>query len=181
MFNFFMKILTSMYLPLNTAFIVFHKFGYIVPSFLLHSRKSLISFFISSLIKLSWNKELFLFLWVWGISVVCAVIEEQPPSVANWYNTWNYFKLLESVEACFGCDYVVSFGEGNMRCWEEGIFFCFRVKCSVTSVRSIWLLTPISFTVSLFIFSFRDLSIGKSGVLKITHYYSMRFNVWFEF
>jgi hypothetical protein len=38
---------------------VFHKYAYVVPSFSLNSKKSLISFFISSLTKLSLSKELF--------------------------------------------------------------------------------------------------------------------------
>ena len=38
---------------LSTAFFGFCKFGYTMPSFLLNSRKSLVSFFISSLTKLS--------------------------------------------------------------------------------------------------------------------------------
>jgi hypothetical protein len=28
-------------------------------------------------------------------------------------------------------DYIVNFGEGTMRCGEEGVFSCFGVKCSV--------------------------------------------------
>jgi hypothetical protein len=40
---------------------VCHKFGYILASFSLNSKKSLISFFISSLTKESLNKELFSF------------------------------------------------------------------------------------------------------------------------
>ena len=47
--------------PLSTAFIVSHKFGYVVPSFSLNSIKSLISFFISTLIKLSLSREIFSF------------------------------------------------------------------------------------------------------------------------
>ena len=34
--------------PLRTAFIVSHKFGYVVPIYLLNSRKSLLSFFYVS-------------------------------------------------------------------------------------------------------------------------------------
>jgi hypothetical protein len=40
---------------------VSHKFGYIVPLFLLNSKKSLISFFIFSLTKLSVSRVLFCF------------------------------------------------------------------------------------------------------------------------
>jgi hypothetical protein len=47
--------------PLRTAFIVSRKFGYVVASFSLNSKKSLISFFISSLTKLSLSRVLFSF------------------------------------------------------------------------------------------------------------------------
>jgi hypothetical protein len=43
--NFYMEALNAMNFPLGTAFIMFHKFGYIMPSFSLISRKPLISFF----------------------------------------------------------------------------------------------------------------------------------------
>jgi hypothetical protein len=47
--------------PLNMASILSHKFGYVVASFSLNSEKSLISFFISSLNKLSFSRVLFSF------------------------------------------------------------------------------------------------------------------------
>ena len=55
-----------------------------------------------------------------------------------------------------------------MRYREEGIFLCFRVKCSVDICQIICFITSFSFTVSLFSFCFHDLSIGQSGVLKST-------------
>jgi hypothetical protein len=57
--NFFMKVFSAINFPLCTAFIVSHKFGYVMPSFSLNSTKTLISFFISSLTKLC--RELFSF------------------------------------------------------------------------------------------------------------------------
>ena len=59
--SFFLEALRAMSFPLSTAFIVSHKFGYVVPSFSLNSKKSLISFFISSLTKLLLSKELISF------------------------------------------------------------------------------------------------------------------------
>ncbi|CRH50089.1 Uncharacterised protein [Chlamydia trachomatis] len=47
--------------PLRNAFIVSHKFGYVVASFSLNSKKSLISFFIPSLTKVSLRRVLFSF------------------------------------------------------------------------------------------------------------------------
>ena len=46
---------------LRTAFIVSHKFGYVVTSFSLNSKKSLISFFIPSLTKVSLSRVLLSF------------------------------------------------------------------------------------------------------------------------
>jgi hypothetical protein len=53
--------LRDMSFPLRTSFIVSHKFGYVMPSLSLNSKKSLISLFISSLNKLSLNRVLFSF------------------------------------------------------------------------------------------------------------------------
>ena len=59
--NFFLEALRAMSFPLRNAFIVSHKFGYIVASFLLNSKKFLISFFIPSLAKVSLRRVLFSF------------------------------------------------------------------------------------------------------------------------
>uniref|UniRef100_A0ABK0LPH9 Fibronectin type III and ankyrin repeat domains 1 n=1 Tax=Rattus norvegicus TaxID=10116 RepID=A0ABK0LPH9_RAT len=53
--------LSAMSFPLSTAFIVSHKFGYVVPSFSLNFKKFFISFFISSLTRLSLSRALFNF------------------------------------------------------------------------------------------------------------------------
>jgi len=52
---FFLQVLRTMSFPLSTALIVSHTCGYVVPSFSLNSKKSLISFFISSLPRLSFS------------------------------------------------------------------------------------------------------------------------------
>jgi hypothetical protein len=46
LYSFFFEALRAMSFPLRTAFIVSHKFGYVVASFLLNSKKSLISLFL---------------------------------------------------------------------------------------------------------------------------------------
>ena len=51
--SFCLEALRSMSFPLRNAFIVSHKFGHVVASFSLNSKKSLIYFFIPSLIKVS--------------------------------------------------------------------------------------------------------------------------------
>jgi hypothetical protein len=47
LYSFLLKSLRVMIFPLRTAFIVSHKFGYVVASFSLNSKKSLISLFLS--------------------------------------------------------------------------------------------------------------------------------------
>ena len=59
--SFFLEALRAMSFPLRSAFIVSHKFGYVVALFSLNSKKSLISSFISSLAKLSLSRMLFSF------------------------------------------------------------------------------------------------------------------------
>jgi hypothetical protein len=39
--------------------------------------------------------------------------------------------MFVSVEFSFMTNYMGNFGEGTMRCLEEGISFCFRKNCSV--------------------------------------------------
>ena len=59
--SFFLEVLRAMSSPLRNAFIVCHKFAYVVASFSLNSKKSLISFFIPSLTKVSLTRLLFSF------------------------------------------------------------------------------------------------------------------------
>lgn len=56
-----MMSLNDMNFPLNFAFIVSDTFGYAISSFSLNSMKSLTSFFISFLIKVSLSREFFSF------------------------------------------------------------------------------------------------------------------------
>ena len=59
--SFFLEALRAMSFPLRNAFIVSQRFGYVVASFSLNSKKSLISFFIPSLTKVSLRSVLFSF------------------------------------------------------------------------------------------------------------------------
>ena len=59
--SFFLEALRAMSFPLRNAFIVSHKFGYVVASFSLNSKKPLISFFIPSLTEVSLRRVLFSF------------------------------------------------------------------------------------------------------------------------
>jgi hypothetical protein len=59
--SFFLEALRAMSFPLRMTFLVSHKFGNVVASFSLNFKKSLISFFISSLTKVSLSRVLFSF------------------------------------------------------------------------------------------------------------------------
>ena len=59
--SFFLEALRAISFPLTTAFIVSHKFGCVIPSFPLNCKKSLISFFIPFLTKVSLRRVLFSF------------------------------------------------------------------------------------------------------------------------
>ena len=113
--SFFMNVLNAVDFSLHTAFIVVYKFGYVMPSFSLYSRKSFITFLISSLIQYSSNRELFsfhefvgflLFLFLlnsyfnpwwsdqiqWVISILLFLLR-----LALWLTTWS---VLEKVLCC---------------------------------------------------------------------------------
>jgi hypothetical protein len=46
LYSFCLEVFRAMSFPVRTAFIVSHKFGYVVASFSLNSKKSLISLFL---------------------------------------------------------------------------------------------------------------------------------------
>ena len=74
-----------------------------------------------------------------------------------------------SVEVCFVLEYIFLFffWEGTMRCWDESIYsFVLQWKVLQISVKSIWFIASVSFTVLLFSFCFYYLSIVERGVLK---------------
>jgi len=126
---FFLQALRAVSFPLSTAFIVSHNFGYVVPSFSLNSKKSLISFFIFSLTWLSLSRALFNFHVHVGILPLMLL----KTSFRPWWSdsTHGIISLSVPVEACFLTNYMVSFGESTMWSWEEGISFCFRIECSI--------------------------------------------------
>jgi hypothetical protein len=74
----------------------------------------------------------------------------------------NFFSL---VEVCFVTNYIVL---EKVPWGVERKVYSFDLGLNVlyTSLQSIWFITSLSFTVSLFSFCFNDLSISESGVLK---------------
>jgi len=131
LFCFFLQALRAMNFPLSTAFIVSHKFGYVVPSISLNSKKSFISFFISSLTKLSLSRALFNFHVYVGVLSLFLLLKT---SLSPWWSDMMHgilFYPSESVDVCLVTNYIVSFGQGTMMLWEEGVSFCFRMECFI--------------------------------------------------
>jgi hypothetical protein len=73
----FLEALRAVSFPLRTAFIVSHKFWYVVPLYSLNSKKPLISFFISSLTSFH-CVEIVQLPCVYQLSIIFLVIVDQP-------------------------------------------------------------------------------------------------------
>ena len=100
--SFFLEAFRVMGFPISTVFIVSHKFGYIVPSFSLNSKMSLISFFLSSLTKLSLSRMLFSFHVYVGFLLFLLLLKTSlSPWRSDRVHAWDYSNLLISVEVCF--------------------------------------------------------------------------------
>ena len=112
--NFFMVAFSAMNFPLSTAFIVSHKFGYVVPSFSLTTTKSLMPFFISSMTQRSLSRELFNFYECIGFAVFLLSKSSFNPGGQIRYKM--YLNFLVCVEAWFVTNCMVSFREGSMQC-----------------------------------------------------------------
>ena len=116
----FLEALRAMSFPLRNAFIVSHKFGYVFASFSLSSKKSLISFFIHFLTKVSLRRVLFsfhlnvdflLFMLLLKISLIPWWSDKMHVTISI------FFYLLRPV---FTND-MVKIGEGTIRCWKSYI------------------------------------------------------------
>ena len=103
---------------------------YVVPLFKFNSRNYLISFFTSFLTQRSLKRKLFSFQESVGFPVFLLLLRSS-------FNTWWSDKILSvisnfvSVESCFVTEYMINFGEGSRKYWEEGTFFCVWVKYSI--------------------------------------------------
>ena len=113
------------------AFKVSHKFGYVVSSFSLNSRKSLISFLISSLTQEWCNCLLFDFPEFVGFLQFVLLLNSN-------FKAWWFDKrqgvipiFFVPIEVCYVAEYVVNFIESSMWSWEEGIFFCVSMESSI--------------------------------------------------
>jgi hypothetical protein len=94
-----------------------NKFGYVVASFSLNSKKSLISFFISSLTKLSLSRTFSFYVYLVFWTICCywrsAFVH------GDLIGRMDYFHIFVTGEARFVTNYTLNFGEGTMRSWEN--------------------------------------------------------------
>ena len=114
--SFLLEALRAMSFHLRNAFIVSHRFGYVVASFSLNSKKSLISFFIPSSTKVSLRRVLFSFHVNVGFPLFMLLLKI---SLRPWWSDRIHGTIsifFVSVEACFVTNYMVNFGEGSVRC-----------------------------------------------------------------
>ena len=98
--------------------IVAQKFGY---SFLLNSRYSSISSFISFLIQVFLNRELFSFHELYISFLLFLLL------LKSSFNLWWSDGMQGAIQFMVN----VSFEDFSMRCWEESVSVCVWVKCSV--------------------------------------------------
>ena len=124
--GFFLEALRTTNFILSSAFIVSHKFEYVVPSSSLNSKMS--SYFFLDHLALS--RVLFC-LHVYGGFLLFLLLLKT--SLSPWRSNRMHqiisiflyqFKLLFVIKR------MVNFVAGTMRYREEGIFFCFRMKYS---------------------------------------------------
>lgn len=111
--------------PLSTVFIVSHKFGCVLPPFLLNFRMSLISY----LTQRSLSGQLFNFDGFISFLVFLLLLKSR-------FNPW-WFVMIQDIIWIFMdllklvCDHngerCDNFGDGSMKCWEESILLCLYV------------------------------------------------------
>ena len=134
---------------LSTVFILSHMFQYVVASFSLNSKKSLIFLKFLPWPSYHWVEHCSASMYMWAFYWFMLLLRADLVFVDLRGCMGFFFSLLVSVETCFMTDHMVSFGEDTMRCWEEGIFFCFRMEYSTDLCKIIWFITSFSVTVSL--------------------------------
>jgi len=123
--SFFLEALRAMNFSISTAFIGSHKFWCVVTSFLLNSRKSLISLF-HSWTSYHWEEHCLAPMCMWAFCHFCCYWR---PALV-WGNLIRCMRLFQCSYICWGlfCDEL--YGQFSMKCWED-LFFCFRMKCSI--------------------------------------------------
>lgn len=148
-----MEALSGMNFCFSTSFIVLSFSMLCLHS--LNSRKSLISFFMSPLTKLSLCSfqqyvGFYCFVVFVSLALVCSVLVE----------SMELFQSAFIFEACFVFYCMFNCGEYSMSCWEASIFSVGRTNILEISVKSIWFVTSVSFTMPLFGFCFDVLYIS---------------------
>lgn len=126
---------------LSVAFIVFHKFKYVVLSFLLNSQKSLISFLILVLTKLSFSNKLFNFNELLLKSSFNLLWSDQIQVI---------FKIFLYILRLALWLSMVNFKESSMRCWKDDISLLLG-EIFYRYVRSICFIMTVNFIIFLYL------------------------------
>jgi hypothetical protein len=159
-----MKIPIAINFPLSTAFIVSHMVGYHASSFSLNSIKSLISFFISSLTKLTLSRELFSFHAYVVFLLYLLLLKSSHGYLIECMG------LFQSSCICWGLVYIQLYGQFWISFHEvlrkKVHFPVLEWNILHISVKFIWFITSVSFTMAPLSFCFNDLPNGESGQLK---------------
>ena len=115
--------------PLRTAFAAYHRFWVVVFS-LSFVPMYFLTFFISSVISSLFSSAMFS-LHVFMFFSFFPVIDLQSHSVVVRKEAWYDFNFLKFSEALFVTQDVIYPGECSMCTWEESVFCCFWVECSI--------------------------------------------------
>ena len=126
---FFMWALSAMYFPLSTAFIVSHRFGYVMSLFLLNSRKTLIFFFISYLTR-GWYSS-----WVFSFHEFVGFLGLELLLNSNFIPSWSDSTKVVTTFFCIcGCLLPIMGWILEKVPWDaekKVYFFSVSVECSI--------------------------------------------------
>jgi hypothetical protein len=105
-----------------------HVFGYVVVSFSLNSKKSLVSFFFPSLSKVSLRRVLFYFTVNVGFLLFMLLLKI---SLSPWWSNEMHWKISIFLYLLRHVLWPVMWSILETVLWEKGVSFCFRIRCSV--------------------------------------------------
>ena len=149
-------------LPLSTAFIVPHNFGFIVPSIFFNFRKTLISALFLSWPRDHWGGSYLISISRWAFLCFCCYWH--PALRHSGLIRYCYFNVLVSAEVFFVTDYMANFGDEFVSSEKRVYWFLFWWNILQKSIRSI-LFTILSVSLRFCFFLSGRPIIGETGIL----------------
>ena len=138
-------------LPLSTAFIVTHNFGYIVPSFFFNFRKTLISALFFSWPRDHRGGSYLISISQW--TFLCFWRYWHPALRHSGLIRYSYFNVLVSTEAFFVTDYMANFGEEFVSSEKRIYLFLFWWNILQISIRSnLFTILSVSLSFCFFLY-----------------------------